>query len=69
MNLAIRKLKAACKGRLKKDVAAEAGVPSSFLVMVLHDRKRPGPKILRYLGLEAYVGYRAVKKPKTPAGL
>lgn len=58
MNLARRKLSAACRGRQKSQVAKEVGVSAGFIGAVLRGRKRPGPKVLEYLFLEAYECYR-----------
>lgn len=58
MNLAQRELAARCKGRTNTDVAREIGVSRSFLGQVLKGRKAPGPRVLRYLNLEAYESYR-----------
>ena len=44
---------------MKVDVAAEAGVSAGFITAVLRGRKRPGPKVLAYLGLQAFESYRA----------
>ena len=44
------------------EVAAEAGVSAGFITAVLKGRKRPGPKVLAYLGLEARESYRVVRR-------
>lgn len=58
MNILRRELSARCKGRMKVEVAREVGVSAGFIGAVLRGRKRPGPKVLAYLGLEAYEAYR-----------
>lgn len=42
-------------------LAREIGVSAPFLHQVRAGVRRPGPKILRYLGLEAYEAYRRVE--------
>lgn len=67
MNIARKKLSEMCRGRQKKEVAREIGVSPAFVGAVLRGRKRPGPKVLRYLGLEAYEAYRRVdRRRRTP---
>lgn len=66
MNIAQQKLIELCKGRLKKDVAAEIGVSPAFVGAVLKGRKRPGPKVLKFLGLEAFETYRRVGGRRAP---
>ena len=61
MNTAIRELRARCRIKLKQDIAQAAGVSPGFVSAVLNGRKRPGPKLLAYLGLEAYEAYRRPK--------
>lgn len=49
---------------MKVEVAAEAGVSAGFITAVLRGRKRPGPKVLAYLGLEAYESYRRAPRAR-----
>lgn len=60
MNLVRRELSRVLRTRhLKRvELAQEIGVSAPFLSAVLRGRKRPGPKVLRYLGLVAYEAYR-----------
>jgi len=58
MNTALRELRRRCRTKLKQDIAEEAGVSPGFISAVLAGRKRPGPKLLAYLKLEAYEAYR-----------
>jgi len=58
MNIAIRELKARCAQRMRVEIAREVGVSAGFISAVLLGRKRPGPRLLAYLGLEAYEAYR-----------
>lgn len=62
MNIAQQMLNNLCKGRQKKEVAAMIGVSPAFIGAVLCGRKKPGPKILKYLGLEAYETYRRKRR-------
>jgi hypothetical protein len=67
MNIAQRMLNEMVKGGLqKKDVAKLVGVSPAFIGAVLDGRKLPGPKILHYLGLEAYQTYRRVGPSRAP---
>ncbi len=66
MNLAQRELAARCRGRTLRDVGREAGVSGAFVGKVLNGRKLPGPRLLAYLGLEAYESYRRVRTPPAP---
>lgn len=68
MNIVRRELKNQCRGRIVREVALEAGVSRGFIFAVLAGRKKPGPKLLAYLGLEAYEAYRRRKaQSATPA--
>lgn len=49
---------------MKVEVAREAGVSAGFITAVLRGRKRPGPKVLAYLGLEAYESYRRAPRAR-----
>lgn len=67
MNIAQRMLNEMVKGGLqKKDVASLIGVSPAFIGAVLVGRKKPGPKVLKYLGLEAYETYRRVGPSRAP---
>jgi hypothetical protein len=61
MNIVVRELKKRCRGRVVREVAKAAGVSRGFIFKVLAGKKKPGPKLLKYLGLEAYEAYR--RKP------
>lgn len=67
MNIAQRALFEMVKtGLQKKDVARLIGVSPAFIGAVLVGRKKPGPKVLKYLGLEAYETYRRVGPSRAP---
>lgn len=67
MNIAQRMLTDLVKqGLQKKDVAALVGVTPAFIGAVMSGRKRPGPKILKFLGLQAYETYRRVGPSRAP---
>jgi hypothetical protein len=58
MNILRQELAALLKRRPPAQVADEIGVSSQFLGMVHHGKKRPGPKVLEYLGYEEVLIYR-----------
>jgi hypothetical protein len=58
MNLARKRLAARCRTLQKVEIARQVGVTPGFIGAVLRGRKRPGPKLLAYLELEAYEAYR-----------
>ena len=58
MNIVRKELAARLKHRTATDIARELGVSSSFICAVQSGRKLPGPKVLAFLGLEAYEAYR-----------
>lgn len=64
MNILKRELRALCKGRQYVDVGREVGVSGGFIGAVLRGRKKPGPKLLAHLGLEAFESYRRLRPAK-----
>jgi hypothetical protein len=58
MNIVRRELLALCRSRTKVDLARAVGVNASFIGAVMAGRKRPGPKLLGFLRMEAYEAYR-----------
>lgn len=61
MNIAVRKLKELGRTHNNSELARQIGVTPGFIGHVLKGRKRPGPKVLAYLGLESYEAYRRSK--------
>lgn len=49
----------------QRALAKELGVGEPYLSDVIHGRRDPGPKILKALGLERVVSYRATKRHST----
>lgn len=54
---------------MRVEVAAEIGVSAGFVTAVINGKKRPGPKVLRYLQLEAFEAYRTARRPRPIHGL
>lgn len=59
MNIARQQLAAACKmAHTKSELGRRIGVSGDFIGKVLRGHRRPGPRVLAFLGLEAYEAYR-----------
>jgi len=74
VNIVQRKLRRTLKERgIRRGALAalgrEIGVSGQFLGMVLSGRKRPGPKVLGYLGLEARETYHRPKVERAPGSV
>lgn len=67
MNILRQELAALLKSRQRAQVAQEIGVSTQFLGMVHDGKKRPGPKILEYLGFEETLIYRRLERPRRRA--
>jgi transcriptional regulator with XRE-family HTH domain len=64
----LQMLKARQNGRTVTDFAAEIGCSQSYLSLVLLGKSKPGPMILKYLGLESYrrTHYRSLRVDAQP---
>jgi hypothetical protein len=58
VNILRQELAALLNRRPRSQVAQEIGVSTQFLGMVHDGKKRPGPKVLEYLGIEEQLIYR-----------
>jgi hypothetical protein len=61
MNIVRKRLAAKLLESSATAIGKEIGVSSSFVCAVHSGRKRPGPKVLAFLGLEAFEGYRSIR--------
>jgi hypothetical protein len=67
MNMAQKQLQRRCRQSSVRQVAAEINVTADFVFKVIAGKKLPGQKVLGYLGLEQYIGYRKIGKRKAAA--
>ena len=62
MKTPIEELAARLTDRNQVAVAAELGISAQYLSDVLHERRKPGKKILAALGMERVVIYKKAKR-------
>ena len=58
MNIVQRDLMALARSISLNEIGRQAGVSGGMVGKVLKGKKRPGPKLLEYLRMEALVTYR-----------
>jgi len=68
MNRAIRELTKRVRATSGAAVGRQCGVTTQAISLVMTGQRNPGPKILRFLGLEAVTVYRPIRGAGKPKG-